>query len=202
MPNRLLLLYRLYVKNIRKYKRVKERISITFGYFRGTLTSFRFKKRAFVCVGRGLDLKIYNGVVDIENFVLLNPNIKLWCEGIRKKSYLRIGQETQIGNNTQIRAGEFIDVGKRVLIAWDVVIMDRDFHSVDGFEEQIKHVVIEDYAWICCRAIILKGVTIGHHAIVGAGAVVTKSVKPYEIVAGNPAKVVGKRQMHVTDENF
>jgi acetyltransferase-like isoleucine patch superfamily enzyme len=199
VPNRLLFLYRLYVKNIRKYRGVRERISITFGYFRGTLTSFRFKKRAFVCVGRGLDLKIFNGDVDVENFVLLYPNIKLWCEGIRKKSYLRIGQETQIGNNTQIRAGEFIDIGKRVLIAWDVVIMDRDFHPVDGFEERIKPVVIEDYAWICCRAIILKGVTIGHHAIVGAGAVVTKSVKPFEIVAGNPARVVGKRQMHTTE---
>ena len=51
---------------------------------------------------------------------------------------------------------------------------------------------IEDGAWIGAGAIILAGVTVGQKSIVGAGAVVTRDVPPYAIVAGNPAKVLGR----------
>ena len=62
-----------------------------------------------------------------------------------------------------------------------------------------KDIVVEDDVWIGTRAIILKGVTIHKGAIVGAGAVVTKDVPPYSIVAGNPAKIV---KMRFTDEEI
>jgi galactoside O-acetyltransferase len=51
-------------------------------------------------------------------------------------------------------------------------------------------VTIESKAWIGFNVIILKGVTIGEGAIVGAGSVVTKDVPPYTIVGGNPARVI------------
>jgi acetyltransferase-like isoleucine patch superfamily enzyme len=51
-------------------------------------------------------------------------------------------------------------------------------------------VVIENDAWIGCMSIVLKGITIGEGAIVGAGSVVTKPIPPYSIVAGNPAQIV------------
>ena len=51
-------------------------------------------------------------------------------------------------------------------------------------------VVIEDDVWVGARAVILRGVRVGRGAIVAAGAVVTKSVPPYAIVAGNPARVL------------
>lgn len=51
-------------------------------------------------------------------------------------------------------------------------------------------VIIENDAWISANAMILKGVTIGRCAVVGAGAVVTRDVAPYDVVAGNPARVV------------
>jgi len=56
-------------------------------------------------------------------------------------------------------------------------------------------VVIGDRVWIGYRAIVLPGVTIGEGAVVGAGAVVTKDVEPYEIVAGNPARKIGSRSL-------
>ncbi len=56
-----------------------------------------------------------------------------------------------------------------------------------------RPVVIEDDVWIGTRAIILPGVRVGAGSIIGAGAVVTKSVPPYSIVAGNPARVVKSR---------
>lgn len=52
--------------------------------------------------------------------------------------------------------------------------------------------MIENDAWIGCCSIILKGVHIGKGAIVAAGAVVTKNVKPWTVVAGNPAVEVKK----------
>jgi acetyltransferase-like isoleucine patch superfamily enzyme len=54
--------------------------------------------------------------------------------------------------------------------------------------------VIEDGAWIGQRAIILPGRRIGRGAVVAAGAVVTRDVAPLEIVAGNPARVIGSRE--------
>jgi maltose O-acetyltransferase len=60
-------------------------------------------------------------------------------------------------------------------------------------------VKIGNYVWICARAIILKGVTIGDNAIVGAGALVTKDVPENAIVGGNPAKVIGMRKTHAKD---
>ena len=63
-------------------------------------------------------------------------------------------------------------------------------------------IVIDDYAWIATNSIILPGVTIGKGAVVGAGSVVTKSVPPYQVVAGNPARIVKERTLkelsHVT----
>jgi acetyltransferase-like isoleucine patch superfamily enzyme len=54
-------------------------------------------------------------------------------------------------------------------------------------------VIIEDDVWVGARAIILRGVTVGRGSVVAAGAVVTKSVPPYAIVGGNPAKVLNFR---------
>ena len=53
-----------------------------------------------------------------------------------------------------------------------------------------KPVVIENDVWIGCNSVILSGVKIGQSAIVGAGAVVTKDVPSWTIVAGNPARII------------
>lgn len=52
---------------------------------------------------------------------------------------------------------------------------------------------IQDDAWIGYGAIILTGVTIGRGSVVGAGSVVSRDVAPYDIVAGNPARRIGRR---------
>ena len=54
--------------------------------------------------------------------------------------------------------------------------------------------MIGKYAWVCSRSIILPGITVGEYAVVASGAIVTKDVPPYAIVAGIPAKVVGYRE--------
>lgn len=65
--------------------------------------------------------------------------------------------------------------------------------------EDDADVIIEDDVWVGCNVTILKGVTIGRGGIVAAGAVVTKSVPPYTIVGGVPAKKIGNRFKTVED---
>jgi len=80
-----------------------------------------------------------------------------------------------------------------------VVIIDTDFHALDpaerarGAPSQLpRSVRIEDDVFVGTQALILKGVTIGRGAVVGAGSVVTKDVPPFTIVGGNPAQELGK----------
>jgi maltose O-acetyltransferase len=58
------------------------------------------------------------------------------------------------------------------------------------FEGVKQSVLIHDFAWVGLRALILPGVTLGRGSIVAAGAVVTKSVRPGDTVAGVPARVI------------
>ncbi len=112
-------------------------------------------------------------------------------------SKLEIGDDTHINDGFVVACNFSVKIGKRVLIADRVFIAD----SNHGYEEIDKPVMrqkmseaeavrVEDDSWIGINVCILKGVTIGRHAVVGAGAVVTESVPPYSVVAGNPAKVV------------
>ena len=68
----------------------------------------------------------------------------------------------------------------------------------ENLPENDQPVVVEDDVWIGAGVIVLKGVTIGSGSIVAAGAVVTKSIPPFSIAAGVPAKVI--RQRFTEDE--
>src|SRR5204862_4018404 len=103
-----------------------------------------------------------------------------------------------------------IDIGSYCLVSWNVGIADSDFHPLETAQRLIDAqalatyyknrpprpklktapVKIGDNVWIGMNAVILKGVTIGENSVVAAGAVVTKSVPPNAVVAGNPAVVV------------
>ena len=93
-----------------------------------------------------------------------------------------------------IQCANHITIGDNCAIAGDVLIQDTDFHPVmdeDGNPKPIsKPIHIGNHVWICAKATILKGVTIGDGAIVAAGAVVTKDVPARCVVAGNPGKIV------------
>lgn len=188
--------YRFYSDQMREISQAKYRFLVTFWYIRGTILSLKFKRRAFVSVSGKIKIHQANGgSIDIDNFVSFSPDVRLVVEGYRMKHrpVLTIGAMTHIGDRTEIHSGEKIVIGKHVRIGWDCLIMDRDYHAPPGEkEERTAPVIIEDNVWIGARAIILKGVTIGHDAVVGAGSVVTKNVEPCTMVAGNPARVVKK----------
>lgn len=92
-----------------------------------------------------------------------------------------------------------IQIGENVNIGSDCKIFDHDFHSIDyetrihgDSEIKTSPVHIDDGAFIGTNSIILKGVTVGKHSVVGAGSVVTKTIPDNEIWAGNPARFIRK----------
>jgi len=91
-----------------------------------------------------------------------------------------------------IRIGNDVSIGPEAVI----LSMGHDPHSSD-FSSTGGEVIIGDHVWIAARAMILPGVKIGEGAVVAAGAVVTKEVAPYTIVAGVPARPVGERERHL-----
>jgi acetyltransferase-like isoleucine patch superfamily enzyme len=124
----------------------------------------------------------------------------------REGGSVRIGERTFIGASTFVCA-EHIEVGDDVLISWGCTIVDHNSHAlawkdrsrdVENWYEGRKDwtpvergaVRIGNRAWIGFNAIVLKGVTIGEGAIIGAGSVVTRDVPAFSIAAGNPARVI------------
>ena len=110
---------------------------------------------------------------------------------------IRIGNNVGISNAT-IFSRNSIVIEDNVMIGGGTKIYDTDFHPLDyekrvnNLEEavQCEPVRICEGAFIGTGVIIMKGVTIGRHSVVGAGAVVTKSIPDNEMWAGNPAHFI------------
>lgn len=119
-----------------------------------------------------------------------------------------MGSYCYVGDNSKLWSAVELTVGGRVLIGHNSSIFDSDTHPLNPAERHQQYVdiitkghpaqinlreepvIIEDDVWIGCNVVVLKGVTIGRGAVIGPGSVVTKSVPPYVIVAGNPARIV------------
>jgi acetyltransferase-like isoleucine patch superfamily enzyme len=111
---------------------------------------------------------------------------------------LMIGSKTGM-SATVICAGLSIEIGEECLIGAGAMIFDNDFHAhgAEGWRTDVqtgaRPVKIGRQVFIGARAIILKGVTIGDRATIGAGAVVTRDVPADHVAAGNPASTIFKR---------
>ncbi|MEH2532784.1 acetyltransferase-like isoleucine patch superfamily enzyme [Bradyrhizobium sp. AZCC 1588] len=119
---------------------------------------------------------------------------------------IKIGEWCYVGEDSRIWSAASIVIGNRVLISHSVNIFDNLTHPLRAAKrhEQIRQifthghpreisldespVTICDDAWIGAGAMVLRGVTVGKGGVVAAGAVVTKDVPAFSIVAGNPAE--------------
>ena len=140
----------------------------------------------------------------------INTHIRGCFQIFKQGGKINIGDFCYIGENSKIWSASEIIIGNQVLISHNVNIHDNISHpinsemrikdykrilGIENFDAQqfnlnAKSILIKDKAWIGFNSIILKGVTIGEGAIVGAGSVVTKDVPDWTIVAGNPAKII------------
>lgn len=159
-------------------------------------------KQKKICLEIGKDSHIYS------SFNILKSDAKII-----------IGKRCQLGGVNYVCSKE-IEVGDDVIMAWGINILDTDAHSVywedrckdvkrsrlayidtkgldiaryhDWSKIKSEKIIIEDKVWIGVNVTVLKGVKIGEGAVVGAGSVVTKDIKPWYIVGGNPVKHLKK----------
>jgi len=163
-------------------------------------------------VGRGLRLQSLpfcrcygTGHIDIGDNVTILNTLYQNAAGIMHKTVLiagdgallRIGNDVGISGAT-LDARNSISIGDRCMLGANCGLFSTDYHPLHPADRhdrtaravQTAPVTLENDVWIGANALILKGVTVGASSIVGAGSVVTKSVPPGVIVAGNPARIV------------
>lgn len=133
----------------------------------------------------------YQRVMQVEMAPGVFIHSGLWLDCRRQ---LVIGENSVINQRCRLDARGYITIGRNVSISPEVHIITADHDiSTDDIGGRNRPVKIEDFVFIGSRATILPGVTIGEGAVVAAGAVVTKSVGPRELVAGIPARKIGMR---------
>lgn len=107
---------------------------------------------------------------------------------------LEIGENCCINRRCHLDCRGKISIKNNVSISPECVLITGSHdHNSKDFSYISGRITINDYAWLGTRVMILPNVEIGEGAVICAGAVVTKDVEPYMIVAGIPAKVIGQR---------
>ncbi|MDU5109610.1 MAG: acyltransferase [Clostridium sp.] len=143
---------------------------------------------------------IYNQWITRKTLRKINSNISI--EGdleIGSINRLQIGDYVHLGANCKMNCYGGVVIGNNVVLGPNVTIWSVDHNYKNAnmipFDEiqLCKKVVIEDNVWIGANSTIIPGITIGEGAIIAMGSVVTRDVNPLEVVGGNPAKTINKR---------
>lgn len=108
---------------------------------------------------------------------------------------LIIDDNSWVDGNVSLYTVDDIIIGNNVVVSEGAFICtaSHDIHS-PVFELVSKPIFIQNNAWICAKATVLMGVTIGEGSVVGACSVVTKNTDPWTVVGGNPSRVIGARK--------
>jgi maltose O-acetyltransferase len=120
----------------------------------------------------------------------------LWPEDSKfSGTRIRIGSGNYFNRNVMIDACGYIEIGDQNMFGPDIYITDSNHQfgadiSPKELPMSVGQVKIGNHCWLGAKAVILKDVTLGDGAVVAAGAVVTKSVGPGQVVAGVPARVI------------
>ena len=126
---------------------------------------------------------------------------------IARPDLLKLGEYVFIGDWGRIynekggvSIGNHVQIGEQVFI----VTTNHNYENADKipYDHKTIHrpVIIEDFVWIGARSTILAGCHIDEGAVIGAGSVVTKSVPKCAIVAGNPARIIGYRNIEAFEK--
>lgn len=163
--------------------------------------SLGVKLRGYVWM-RQIEIPRNFNEIEIEVAVALDRGVVLLCSGeAQPQPKIYIGTQTYINRNTFIDASLSVVIGRQCAIGPNCYITDHD-HSCEAnlppLEQPLisKPTYIGDRIWLGANVTVLKGVTIGNDAVIGAGSVVTKDIPAGAIAVGVPAKVI--RYKHPT----
>jgi len=182
---------------------------ITFYYcFRSGIPfdkSYQFRGRIRV-IKKPFYANKKSGKIKIGKSFIVNNKLTSNSIGLIQPCIFNISNENSeiiIGNNVGIsgstlNASKSIVIGDNVLIGSGCIVSDTDSHPLN-LEDRINNnihsiksgqIIIKDNVFIGARCVILKSVTIGEGAIIGACSVITKDIPAHTIYAGNPAKFI------------
>jgi acetyltransferase-like isoleucine patch superfamily enzyme len=135
-----------------------------------------------------------------------------WIKGqlmtLKHGGRISIGRDCFVGEGSRIWSSVNVTIGNRVLISHNVNIHDNSSHPLNakerhadflhvrkiGLQDKMdigeSKIIIGNDVWIGFNSTILKGVTIGDGAVIGANSVITKNVPPYAVVVGNPSRII------------
>lgn len=150
------------------------------------------KQRIDIMLKAGKILQCDKGTVDVTAILAVVKDQFTLGEGSGIGRGCELTGIIKIGNNTQIAYGAML-ISEEHLFAPETPIFEQS--------STYKPIIIGDDVWVCARAIITGGVTIGSHAIICAGAIVTHDVLEWEICAGVPAKKIGDRRTWKKENN-
>lgn len=175
-------------------------------YHRITFLFFKY----FVLNGKNIlidnTVKLYfdKENLDISNNVVIGAFTVVYAINSKhssKKGFLKIGQNTSIGEFNNIRAaGGIIEIGDNCLISQFVTIVASNHNTSSfvnineqGWDENKTDVFIGNDVWIGANCVILPGVKIGNGCVIAAGSIVTKDIQDNSIVMGGAAKFFKER---------
>ena len=126
------------------------------------------------------------GSLSIGNYLKCRRN----CMLLVTEGKLSIGSDCFMNNNVSITCLKSIKIEDNVQIGNNVVIVDHNHNYVNGSGFKTGNVTIRKNVWIGANSVILPNVEIGEGAVIAAGSIITKDVRAYTVVGGNPAKVL------------
>jgi acetyltransferase-like isoleucine patch superfamily enzyme len=136
--------------------------------------------------------------IHIGNHCLIGGRVNILSARVPKKPVLVLKDYAEIGWNTMIAVASEVVIEEHVRISFDCRISDSDGHPREADlraanepvrARDVKPVRICKHAWIGNGSYIMKGVTIGEGAVIGANSVVISDIPPYTLALGNPAEV-------------
>jgi acetyltransferase-like isoleucine patch superfamily enzyme len=114
-------------------------------------------------------------------------------------SILKIGNRVFVNNGCVIDSSVLVEVGDRCLLGDGCQIRDSNYHEIDeGTGVKRAPIKIGRNVWLGANAMVLPGVVIGDHSVIGAFSVVTKSIPARSLASGNPALVI--REITASDD--
>ena len=155
------------------------------------LNPFKHKrgKNSRICKFSRIDVMPFN------NFVLGdNSTIEDFCTINNGVGDVIIGDRCRIGMSNVLIGP--VTIGNDTILAQNIVMsgLNHGYEDITlpPHDQKVtkSKITIEDEVWIGANVVVVAGVTIGKHCVVAAGSIVTRSIPPYSVVVGNPAKVI------------
>jgi len=150
---------------------------------------FRFSPKPFHFWRRFL-LRVFGAKIGMG--AAINQTVKVWAPwNLVIEDMVALGEKVEIYNPSLITMKSHAIVSQGAYLCG----ASHDYND-PRFYLFSKEIILEPYSWVCARAMVLPGVTVGEGAVLALGSVASKDIPPWSVYAGNPAGFVKARQRH------